>query len=61
MPVNNTDRIAAALLRLEQAERLVSEARKIFNYAEKKDRQEDGPRTLWPGQLTNPEDLECLE
>jgi hypothetical protein len=62
MPVTNDDRIAAAVLRLEQAERLISEARKIFTYAEKQEKTEvvaeDG---LYPGQIKNPEDLECLE
>lgn len=51
--VSNDDRIAAALLRLEQAERLVTEARKIFSYAEKQ--QCDQSRAgLYPGQLTDP-------
>lgn len=35
MPVvTNDDRIAAALLRIDYAERLISEAKKIFTYAE---------------------------
>jgi hypothetical protein len=69
MPVDNNDRIAAALLRLEQAERLVSEARKIFTYAEKQtdnrrtdtsqraDRAAPGVDGLYPGQLPDPEAL----
>ena len=67
MPVTNDDRIAAALLRLEQAERLISEARKIFSYAEKMEEENnEGPRPdpcereidedgLYPGQLPDPE------
>lgn len=62
--VNNSDRIAAALLRLEQAERLVTEARKIFSYAEKQQDDEYSSAEpyevtgLYPGQMAD-EEMEC--
>lgn len=67
MQVTNSDRIAAALLRLEQAERLVLEARKIFSYAEKQEDVEDWGSPvegLYPGQksditLVADEEMEC--
>lgn len=62
--VSNDDRISAALIRLEQAERLVLEARKIFSYADKQWYEpKDG---LYPGQLgstaiNNNEEIEECE
>ena len=61
-PVSNDDRISAALLRLEQAERLVTEARKIFSYAEKQPQDINEPKDgLYPGQKGYIKEPECEE
>jgi len=46
----NGDRVAAAQIRLDQAERLMEEARKILNYADKN--RQDDTETGWTRSTT---------
>lgn len=52
--VSNSDRVAAAQIRLEQAERLVYEAKRILEYAKKQEHGTDRSTTY-----AVEEELEC--